>query len=112
MTESLPVFLAVTLMLMGGCAFMTGQALASTWRPAWACLPYGLLLGGGDRFLSFALFDGRLLSLQYYAIDTAVLLIIACAAHRLTLARRMARQYPWLIERTGPFGWREKGGPN
>ena len=26
----------------------------------------------------------------------------------MTRARQMARQYPWLYERTGPFSWRER----
>ncbi len=50
MTDSLPVFLLITVLFMGGCAVMTGQALAAAWR--------------------------------------------------LTRARRMVAQYPWLYERT------------
>ncbi len=42
-------------------AAMTGQALARNWRPVWQVVPYALLLGAGDRFLLFALFDGALL---------------------------------------------------
>jgi putative effector of murein hydrolase len=34
-------------------------------------------------------------------------ILIALAAHRLTRARKMVNQYPWLYERTGPFGWRD-----
>lgn len=102
------VFLGVTLIFMGGCSFMTGQALASTWRPAWHALPYGLMLGCADRFLTFALFQGKLLSLGGYAIDTLILLGVALASYRLTRARQMITQYPWLYERTGPFSWSEK----
>jgi len=29
-------------------------------------------------------------------------------AYRLTLARRMTVQYPWLYERTGIFTWRNR----
>ena len=33
---------------------------------------------------------------------------ITAVAFRLTLARRVPLQYPWLYERRGLFGWREK----
>ena len=102
------VFLGITVFFMGGCAFMTGQALASRWKPAWHAVPYGLLLACADRFLDFALFDGRLSSLSGYLLDGAVLVGIGLLAHRLTLARQMATQYPWIYERTGPFTWRER----
>ena len=103
--ESWPVLIGVTVLFMGGCAFMAGQALAATWRPLWQVFPYALGLGLADRFLGFALFGGNLLSLPGYGIDTAVLLIIALAAYRLTQARRMVEQYPWLYRRQGLFGW-------
>ena len=102
------VFIGVTLFFMGACSFMTGQALASTWRPVWNAIPYGLMLGLGDRFLIYALFQGRLLSPTGYVIDALILTGVALAAYRITRARQMAVQYPWLYERTGPFSWREK----
>jgi hypothetical protein len=33
---------------------------------------------------------------------------ILLAAYYLTRARKMVQQYPWLYERRGPFGWRER----
>ena len=105
-----PVFLGLTGLLMGGCAFMAGQALAANWRPWWQVFPYVALLTGGDRFLVFALFQGRLLAPAGYLLDLALLTIVGLAAYRLTLARKMVRQYPWLYRRDGPFGWREIGG--
>ena len=105
---SLWVFLGVTVVLVGFAAFMTGQAVAATWRPRWQLAIYCLLLGCADRFLTWALFQGELLSPSGYAIDTAVIAAIAFAAHRLTLARRMIAQYPWLYERAGLFGWRDR----
>ncbi len=107
---SLPVFALLTVIIMGGAAFMTGQALAAAWRPVWQLLLYCLLLGVGDRFLSFALFQGALLSPAGYVIDTAVITAIASTAFRLTRVRRMVTQYPWLYERSGPFSWRQKAG--
>jgi len=105
---SLSVWIGLTLILAGFAALMTGQALAATWRPVWQALPYALLLGVADRFLIFALFQGELLSVTGYLIDTAVLLAIMLSAYRMTRAYRMVRQYPWLYERAGLFGWRER----
>lgn len=105
MIDSLAVFIGVTMLFMGGCAFMAGQALATTWRPVWQVFPYALGLGLADRFLGFALFGGTLLSLPGYLTDAAVLVAVTLAAYRLTLARRMAAQYPWLYRRHGLFGW-------
>ena len=107
---SVGVFLGVTVMVMGFAAFMTGQALAATWKPVWQAVFYCLLLGFGDRFLVFSLFGGKLLSLSGYLIDSAILIVIALFAYRLTKARKMASQYPWIYERDGLLGWREKAG--
>lgn len=107
---SIAVFVGLTLLVMGFAAFMTGQAAANTWKPVYHAVIYTVLLGFADRFLTFALFDGELLSLTGYLIDTAVLLVIALVAYRLTHVRKMVTQYPWQYERRGPFFWREKGG--
>jgi len=101
--------IGLTVILFGGAAFMMGQALAQTWRPAWQILPYGLLLAAGDRFLSYALFEGVLLSPSGLIIDAAILTAIAWTAYGATRAQKMVCQYPWLYERDGLFGWRERG---
>lgn len=108
--SSVPVFIGVTLVLMGFASYMTGQALASTWRPLWQVFPYVLMMGAADRFLTWALFQGALLALLPYIIGTAILLLICLAAYRFTQARKMVSQYPWLYERAGVFGWRERQG--
>jgi hypothetical protein len=102
------VFIGVTLCVMGFAAYMTGQAVATTWKPPWHALAYALLLGLVDRFLVYALFEGELLSLAGYALDTAVLVAIALVAFRIAQVRKMVQQYPWLYARSGPFSWREK----
>ncbi len=104
------VFLGLTVCVMGFTAYATGQALANTWKPAWHALIYGVMLGFADRFLTFALFEGELSSFSGYLIDTSVLVAIALVGYRLNLARKMVRQYPWLYQRAGPFGWRRKKG--
>ena len=101
-------FLGLTLLLFGAAALATGRALARHWRPAWQIVPYAALLGLGDRFLLYALFDGELLSASGTAAAAAILLALAFLAHRLTLARGMVRQYPWLYEAAGPLSWRER----
>ena len=102
------VFALFTILLMGGAGYMTGQALAATWRPLWQAVAYSLLLGVVDRFLVFALFHGALLSLPAYALDTAVIGAICLLSYRLTRVNRMVTQYPWLYERAGLFHWRER----
>ncbi|MES1989895.1 MAG: hypothetical protein V4441_02960 [Pseudomonadota bacterium] len=95
---SLPVFVGITLVLGGGCAFMTGRALALNWRPQWHYAVYALMLAAADRFLIFALFDGALLSVAAYLADACLLIVIATFAFRLTRARQLVRQYPWDYE--------------
>ncbi len=105
---SLPVYIGVVVVIMGFAAFMTGQAMANTWKPMWELIVYVFLLGLAARFLVFALYQGALLSVGGYLIDVAVLLVIALFAFRLTRARRMVAQYPWIYERDGLFGWRNR----
>jgi hypothetical protein len=102
------VFLLVTVALAGGAAWMSGRAMALNWRPWWHAALWMLLLGGAARFIHFSLFNGTLLSIQYYLVDTIVLIIIAAIAHRVTNVRLMSRQYSWLFERASPFGWRRR----
>ncbi|HEX6841775.1 MAG TPA: hypothetical protein VF113_09595 [Stellaceae bacterium] len=102
-------FLGLTLLLFGGAALATGRALARHWRPTWQTLPYAALLGLGDRFLLYALFDGELMSASGYAIGALLLLALTLLAYRLTLVRGMVRQYPWLYETAGPLSWRRRG---
>jgi len=97
-----------TLGLMGFAAFMTGQAQANAWRPMWQIIPYAIMLGIADRFFSWGLGDGDGLSITGWIIDTLYLFAVCVGAYRMTLARKMATQYPWLYERTGPFTWRKR----
>jgi hypothetical protein len=106
--NSWAVFIGMTCIIAGGAAWMTGVALALTWRPAWQAVGYALLLTLADRFLIFALFEGELLSLPGFALDAAVLVVVALAGHRITLAGQMVKQYPWLYERRGPLSWRQR----
>lgn len=119
---SLSVFIGITVILSGGAAFLMGNAIAETWRPWWDNVVYGALLVFGAQFIKFGLFGGPFIidslasegakplsqAIVSYLIDAVVLIGIALVAYRATLAQKMVRQYPWLYERTGPFGWRAK----
>ena len=106
--SSLAVFIGVTVVLVGFCAYMTGQAVAGTWKPAWQVAVYCAMLAAAARFLSYGLFGGELLSLSGYLISAITLWLIAYFAYRLTCARKMVAQYPWLYQRAGLFGWRSR----
>jgi hypothetical protein len=105
---SIAVFVTVTVIVIGFAAYMTGQAIANTWGAFWQLLIYCALLAFASRFLIFSLFDGELLSLSGYIIDAAVLMMIGAFAFRITRARKMVTQYPWLYERVGVFGWKSR----
>jgi len=90
------IFLLVTVVLGGGAAWLTGRALARTWRPWWGVMLAVLPLGLGVRFIHFALFEATFLSLHYYLVDTAVALLFALAGYHVTRARQMAQQYGFL----------------
>ena len=112
--DSFFVFLLVTIILGGGAAFLSGRAIALTWRPWWQVAGYMIVLGGAVRFFHMALFEGHLLTLHYYLVDTAFCLLFGFWGFRMTRAGQMAEQYGWLFRREGPFAWRDQpsgGGP-
>jgi hypothetical protein len=99
-----------------------GQAIAQAWHPWWHNIVYGLMLTVASQFLSYALFDGAFVvasfvsseapplgtALAGYLANAVVIVASALFAYRITLARKMASQYPWLYERAGLFGWRAR----
>lgn len=106
--NSLGVFLLVTVALGGGAAWLAGRALALKWRPYWYAVGYMLLFAGAVRFFHYALFGGTLVSLHYYLVDAAVLILSASLGFRIMRATQMTSQYGWLYERRGPFFWRRR----
>jgi hypothetical protein len=103
-----PVYLGLTLMLFGGAAWMTGQALAANWRPYWHLIPYCMLLAVACRFFGWALFNDELLSFWGYILAMETFFPLAAIAFRMTRTRKMVTQYPWLYERACPFAWRTR----
>jgi hypothetical protein len=106
--DSLGVFLLVTVILGGGAAALAGRAVALTWRQWWQLVVYSLMLGAAVRFIHFALFEGTLLSIHYFAVDSAVCTAFAFLGFATTRAARMAGQYPWIHEQNGLLRWRRK----
>ena len=105
------LFLFVTVFMGGGAAWLAGRAIASTWRPWWHVAGYMLILGAAVRFIHFALFEGTLLSPQYYAVDTAVCLIFGFLGYRVTRVAQMATQYGWINVRSGLLAWTRRPAP-
>lgn len=106
--SSVAVFIGVTVLLFGAASWMTGRATAMAWQTGWLLLPYSLLLGLGARFLTYALFEGQLLSLPGYGVSVGAIGLVMLIAYRVYHVRQMVRQYPWLYERQGLFTWRDK----
>ena len=93
------VFLLVTIILGGTTAFVSGRAIADTWRPIWQIAGYSLLLGMAVRFIHFALFEEVFLSVRNFVVDVLVLAPLMALGYRLTRARQMAQQYGWMDDR-------------
>ena len=102
------VFLLLTVVLGGSAAWVTGKAIAQTWRPFWQLPIYVLLLTAGVRFLHFALFEEPLFPLQNWIVDYVVLLVSALLGHRRMRALQVSTQYYWLFRASGPLGWRRR----
>jgi hypothetical protein len=92
----------------GGAAWLTGSAIAQTWRPYWHALFYLALLGAAVRFFHFALLGGDLLSVPSYLADTLYFFLVGSLAFRITRTTQMVRQYPWIYARVSPLSWRER----
>jgi len=107
---SLGLFVLVTILMFGGAAWQTGQALAQTWRPFWHMIVYGLMLAAADRLMLVLLFGGQLFAALPFLVAAIVVIGLGSFAYRLTQARKMVGQYPWVYERSGLLGWRERSG--
>lgn len=93
--NSLWIFLFATVVLGGAAAWVSGSAIAQTWRPLWQLPAYMLLLAAAVRFCHYALFAEKLLSFKSYLVDLVVLLLLAFASYHVTRSGQLARQYGW-----------------
>ncbi len=105
-SENIFQVLFVTLVLGGGCAFLAGRAIASTWRSIWVALAAMIPMGFAVRFIHFALFNETLLLPRTYFVETLLLMAVAGLSFQLTRAKQMVSQYYWLYEPSGPLSWR------
>jgi hypothetical protein len=110
--RSLGVFFLVTVAMGGSAAWLAGRAIAATWRPWWRVVLYMLILALAVRFIHFALFNSKLLSLHYYLVDYAVCLLFGLLGFRVMRVRQMVTRYRWLNARAGLLRWRRRTTPN
>ncbi len=101
-------FIFITIVLGGSAAWMTGMAMAETWKSRLILFAYLLLLGLAVRFIHFALFEASFLSLQFYSVDTLLLLVFGFAGFQVARTNQMVKQYYWLYEWDTPFSWRPR----
>jgi hypothetical protein len=102
------LFILVTVVMGGAAAWQMGRSIAQTWRPFVVLFGYAVLLTCAVRFIHFALFQGTLLSIQYFAVDYAVVVALAMLGWRKRRAEQMASQYAFSYRTSGPFAWRRK----
>jgi hypothetical protein len=95
-------FLAITVALGGGAAWLAGRAIALTWRPWWQGVLYMLVLGGAVRFMHFALAGGTLASPTGYLVDTAVAIGFAGAGFFAMRRHQKRTQYGFLYGVAAP----------
>ena len=101
-------FLLVTIFLGGSAGYMTGRAAALTWRSLGQLAVYLFGLACAVRFIHYALFNGTLLSLQFFVVDLIVLLVIGTLGYQITKTNQMVSQYSWLYRRRGWLSWRQR----
>lgn len=106
--DSLPIFLFITIFLGGGAAYLTGRAVALTWRSLVKAALYVLLLTCSVRFVHYALFAGELFSIHFFIVDLVVLLAFAGLGFRRMRTRQMTGQYPWIFSPATLLSWKDK----
>lgn len=102
------IFVLVTLVMGGAAAMAAGRAVADGWGNMRLVVLYAAVLALAARFIQYALFEQPLLSLPTYLIDAALLLVLALLGYRLRRTTQLARQYPWLYDKTSPVSTRTK----
>jgi hypothetical protein len=107
--ETIVDIVFMTGIIGGGAAWLSGRAIAASWRGQSRVVLTALLLAAAARFFHFALFQGQLLSATSFACDALIFIVVGLLAWRTTRASLMVRQYPWLYARTGLLTWREIG---
>ncbi len=98
MTSLVPnvwTFLALTLIIGGAGAYVTGRAMALTWRGRWKAIAYMAPLAAAVRFLHYALFQEGTDPPQAL-VCFGLLCVYAAIGYGLARRRQMQAQYPWM----------------
>jgi hypothetical protein len=106
--DTLAMVLLFNLVLVAPASFAAGRGVAATWRPWPQLILYAALLSAGLRFFDYGLANGELWSVGGFVLGWLVQFVIAGLAWRLSRARQMVRQYPWLYRRKGLLGWEQR----
>jgi hypothetical protein len=101
------VFIGLTVILVGGGAILTGRAVGGNWKPASHVVAACAGLALASRFLTYALFQGELLSIGGLVVSFLVLSAMGLASWRIALVSKLVGQYPWRFRRTSPFAYTE-----
>jgi len=103
------IIIRVMVMLIGfWTAWMAGKGAAESWKSYRQVIIYTFMLGVAVRFMHHALFDGPMLHLPYYLLDTCILLLFSTVGYRYTRTNQMANSYYWLYEKATPLSWKKK----
>ena len=95
LVPDMTTFVALTLIIGGAGAFVTGRTMALTWRGLWKAIAYMAPLGAGVRFLHYALFQETTGAAQA-ALCFVFLALFATVGFTLARRRQMRLQYPWV----------------
>jgi hypothetical protein len=116
--------IVISVILFGFLGYMTGANAARNWKSPGLLAFFCGLLAVGERFMAHTIVwdrfyllvdifwteeDGLSIAFDAYVFVAFVICLgFAFLAYYSTRASLMVRQYPWLYERTGPFGWRAR----
>jgi hypothetical protein len=106
--NTLFVVVLLNIALIGPASFAAGHGVGVTWRHWAQVVFYTALLSASLRFLDYALANGELWSVGGFFLGWLIQGAVGLFAYRLTRARQMAQQYPWLYARKGLLGWEER----
>ncbi len=88
-------FVALTLVLGCAGAFVTGRAMAQSWRSQWLGVACMVPLSAAVRFLHYALFQ-ELTNCAQGLLGFVTLALAALGGFAVARRKQMQRQYPWV----------------
>ena len=72
------------------------------------CVSVAIAAATVSGYALWLLFGGKLFAVPPYLIAAAVIVALGSLGFRLTQVRKFVGQYPWIYERDGLLGWRER----